>query len=100
MLKQMKYCTRATQKKMPVTLYVSIDNKQHRATAVTVAESDENMRTEIISVYTNECIGCFGDTAREKQMCTRVLSKVDICNIKDVNDTRIIYVRAITLPEN
>ena len=44
MLKQMKYCTRATQKKMPVTLYVSIDNKQHRATAVTVAESEDSMK--------------------------------------------------------
>ena len=32
---------RVTQKKMPATLYVSIDNKQHRATAVTVAESEE-----------------------------------------------------------
>ena len=43
MLKQMKYCTRATQKKRPVTLYVSIDNKQNRATAVTVAESEVDM---------------------------------------------------------
>ena len=33
----------ATQKKRPVTLYVSIDNKQHRATAVTVAESEVDM---------------------------------------------------------
>ena len=39
----MKYCTRATQKKRPVTLYVSIDNKQNRATAVTVAESEVDM---------------------------------------------------------
>ena len=44
MLKQMKYCTRATQKKRPVTLYVSIDNKQNRSTAVTVAESEEDMK--------------------------------------------------------
>ena len=29
----MKYCMRVTQKKMPATLYVSIDNKQHRAWA-------------------------------------------------------------------
>lgn len=42
MLKQMKYYMRATQKKRPVTLYVSIDNKQNRATAVTVAESEED----------------------------------------------------------
>ena len=39
MLKQMKYYMRATQKKRPVTLYVSIDNKQHRDAAVTVAET-------------------------------------------------------------
>ena len=37
----MKYCTRATQKKRPVALYVSIDNKQNRAGAVTPAESEE-----------------------------------------------------------
>ena len=43
MLKQMKYYMLATQKKRPVTLYVSIDNKQHRATAVTVAESEVDM---------------------------------------------------------
>ena len=49
MLKQMKYCTRATQKKRHVTLYVSIDNKQHRATAVTVAESEEDMKKYKVS---------------------------------------------------
>ena len=47
-----------------------------------------------------ECIGYFGDTNREKQRCTRALSKIDICEIKDINDTRNIYVRAITLPED
>ena len=45
----MKYCTRATQKKRHVTLYVSIDNKQHRATAVTVAESEDNMRYIVVA---------------------------------------------------
>ena len=45
----MKYCTRATQKKRHVTLYVSIDNKQHRATAVTVAESEEDMKKYKVS---------------------------------------------------
>ena len=39
MLKQMKYYMRAIQKKRHATLYVSIDNKQHRDIAVTVAES-------------------------------------------------------------
>ena len=58
------------------------------------------MRIEVISVYTMECIGYFGDTNREKQRCTRALSKIDICEIKDINDTRNIYVRAITLPED
>lgn len=57
-------------------------------------------RIEVISAYTNECIGYFGDTDREKQRCSRVLSKIDICNIEDSSDTRKVYVRAITLPEN
>ena len=56
-------------------------------------------RIEVISVYTMECIGYFGDTDREKQRCARALSKVDICQIKDINDTRKIYVRAVALPE-
>ena len=64
------------------------------------AESEKDMRIEIISAYTNECIGYFGDTNIEKQRCTRVLSRIEICNIEDINDVRRIYVRAITLPED
>ena len=56
-------------------------------------------RIEIISAYTHECIGYFGDTAIEKQRCTQTLSKVDICEISKSENLRKIYVRAIALPE-
>lgn len=57
-------------------------------------------RIEIISAYTNECIGYFGDTQMEKQRCTRILSKINICQTIEENNTKKIYVQAITLPED
>ena len=56
-------------------------------------------RIEIISAYTHECIGYFGDTPAEKQRCTKALSKVNICEILKQENVRVIYVQAISLPE-
>lgn len=57
------------------------------------------MRIEVISAYTGECIGYFGDTNKERRQCARALSNIDICQIEDVDSVRRVYVQAIVLPE-
>lgn len=56
-------------------------------------------RIEVLSAYTHECIGYFGDTSKEKQLCTKILSKIRISQILDEGNTRKVYVEAIALPE-
>ena len=83
----MKYCTRATQKKRHVTLYVSIDNKQNRATAVTVAESEDNM-TE------SEAI----EKLRAYHKCQRLQVKgiYEDCNEKLCDNCDLCYMQGTT----
>ena len=80
MLKQMKYCTRATQKKMPATLYVSIDNKQHRATAVTVAESEEDMKYtyEELQIMLDETEKAFDVMRKFAEVTNEFLMREDV----------------------
>lgn len=56
-------------------------------------------RIEVISSYTNECIGYFGDTNKEKQACTRALGKMIVSDVVDCEDVRKVYVQAFALPE-
>lgn len=55
-------------------------------------------RIEIKSSFTGETIAYFGDTAKEKNICTKALSKVDIRQIIQDGDNKIVYVSAIVLP--
>lgn len=56
-------------------------------------------RVQIISAFTGETLAIFGDTQKEKNLCTQVLSKVDIKGIFEDEIYKKVYVMAFTIPE-
>lgn len=56
-------------------------------------------RVEIKSVFTGEVIGYFGDSTKEKSLCSSALSKVDIVDVYESGDLKTVYVKAFMLPE-
>lgn len=56
-------------------------------------------RIEIISAFTGEQIGYFGDTRKEKELCTQALSRMDIIQVIEKENIKIVYVKAFCLPE-
>lgn len=52
---------------------------------------------EIISAFTGEVLAIFGNTQKEKNLCTQALSKVDIKGIFEDDMYKKVYVLAFTL---
>lgn len=56
-------------------------------------------RIEIISSFTGEMIGYFGDSKEEKKYLDRIFQEIDIKQVIKKDDVTTVYASAFKLPE-